>query len=502
MIVLIVKRIIRIITVLLVAATPLLLMSKSSAAASATMYLTPSSATVAIGNTLNVNIYEDSGTQDVNAAKADLTYNASVLQYVSVTSSSAFSINASTSGGNGSVSIDRGAIPPVTGPQLVATVTFTAKAGGTGAVNFAASSKVLANSGSQANQNILTSTTGGTYTVPSPPPPPPPPAPPPTPTPSPTPTPTPPPPSKKTTPPPAPAPTPQPAPKPSPSPSPAADKTPPTISGITVSNIGVSSALVNWNTSEPATSEVDYGITTKYELTNGNDIFVTDHSLNLNYKLLNPDTTFHFRIKSVDGSGNVSLSPDQTFNTKAGNAVLTVKVVDQNNNPLQGAKVSIDKESATTNQTGSATLSGLAPGDASVAVIYKGKKTTKNVSIDVPNGAVQNITIAIQKPKNYTPYVLIPIIGVLALAAGAYFLSSGGGLGKGKFGGPTVDDSTFIGGGGAGSTITPAGSVTPPTTTAQEPPKATKAPVPKVAPIDDKEAIPPTIVRPTIPPRS
>src|SRR5206468_12313349 len=100
-----VQRITRIFSVLIIAAVPLLLIAQSSAASSATMYLTPSSATVAIGNTLTVTIYEDSGTQDVNAAKADLTYNANVLQYSSVTSSNAFSVAASTTGRCGSVSL-------------------------------------------------------------------------------------------------------------------------------------------------------------------------------------------------------------------------------------------------------------------------------------------------------------------------------------------------------------------------------------------------------------
>jgi hypothetical protein len=112
-----VKRIIRILSVLLVAAAPLVLTS-SVFAASASMTLTPSSGTIAIGDTISIGVYENSGAQDVNAAKANLTYNANVLTFVSVTSSPAFSIDAATSGGSGTVNIERGALPAVTGNQL------------------------------------------------------------------------------------------------------------------------------------------------------------------------------------------------------------------------------------------------------------------------------------------------------------------------------------------------------------------------------------------------
>jgi hypothetical protein len=491
-----VKRIIRILSVLFIAATPLLLKTHSFAASTATMYLTPSSATVAIGDTFAVDIYEDSGTQDVNAAKADLTYNPNILEYVSVTSSSAFSISASTSGGGGSVSIDRGAIPAVTGPQIVATVTFKGKGGGTSAVNFGSGSKVLANSGPQANTNILTSTTGGNYTVPSPPPPP---APPPTPAPAPAPSPSPSPNPAS----PSPAPKTSPAPAPTPRTAPAKDATAPAITGVTVTDIGTTSALVTWYTNEPATSQVDYGITTNYELTNGNGLYVSTHKLSLSYKLLNPDTEFHYRVKSIDAAGNVATSGDQTFTTKAGNSTLAVKVVDQKNNPVKSAKVTIGK----TDKNGHATLSGLAPGTASLAVEYKGHKTTKSVKVDpsTDSAVAQSVTVAIQVSKNYLPVILLPTLGLLGLAAAAFFLN-GGGPKAGSSG-----DEPFVVGGGSGATTAPGGTVTPPE--ALEPSASSPSPYSsktakesasksETQPFDpSKDPPPPTIVRPTIPPR-
>jgi outer membrane biosynthesis protein TonB len=458
-----VKRIIRILSVLLVAAAPLVLTS-SAFAASASMTLTPSSGTIAIGDTISIGVYENSGAQDVNAAKANLTYNANVLTFVSVTSSPAFSIDAATSGGSGTVNIERGALPAVTGNQLIATITFSGKASGSAAVNFTGSSSVLAASGPQANQNILTSTNGGNYTVPSPPSPP---APPPTPSPSPSPSPTPSPnPSPRpSSPSPSPSPSTKPSPSPSPSPRPSSssskDSTPPVISNINITDIGISSATVSWDTNEPATSQVDYGITTNYELTNGNGLYVKSHKLALSYKLLNPDTEFHVRVKSVDASGNVATAADQTFTTKAGNAILAVKVIDQKNNPVEGA------------------------------------------------------TVTILTSKNYLPIIIPSAIALLVLIAGAFFLrggSGGGGLpfsGSNKvFGNVTGIDG--FNGGGTGSTISPGGVVTPPpaSSTPTKSPQNTSKQKPKIKPGEEvnfdptDNPPPPTIVRPTIPPRS
>jgi outer membrane biosynthesis protein TonB len=513
-----VKRIIRILSVLLVAAAPLVLTS-SVFAASASMTLTPSSGTIAIGDTISIGVYENSGAQDVNAAKANLTYNANVLTFVSVTSSPAFSIDAATSGGNGTVNIERGALPAVTGNQLIATITFSGKASGSAAVNFTGSSSVLAASGPQANQNILTSTNGGNYTVPSPPsPPPPPPTPPPTPSPSPSPSPTPSPtPSPRpSSPSPSPSPSTKPSPSPSPSPRPSSssskDSTPPVISNINITDIGISSATVSWDTNEPATSQIDYGITTNYELTNGNGLYVQSHKLALSYKLLNPDTEFHVRVKSVDASGNVATAADQTFTTKAGNAILAVKVIDQKNNPVEGATVTIGSVHGKTDKKGTVTLEGLAPGQSTVLIDYSGQKTSKKVDIEVPTGAAQSVTLSILTSKNYLPIIIPSAIALLVLIAGAFFLR-GGGSGGGAlpfsgsnkvFGNVTGIDGSN--GSGSGSTISPGGVVTPPpasstpTNASKQKPKIKPGEEVNFDPTDNPP--PPTIVRPTIPPRS
>ena len=94
-----------------------------------------------------------------------------------------------------------------------------------------------------------------------------------------------------------------------------ADKTPPTISGVNVSNITELSAIITWTTNEPATSQVEYGKTETYGSTTTEDTNLTiNHSVTLTE--LDDNTTYNFRVMSKDAGGNGATSPtNQTFKT-------------------------------------------------------------------------------------------------------------------------------------------------------------------------------------------
>jgi hypothetical protein len=94
------------------------------------------------------------------------------------------------------------------------------------------------------------------------------------------------------------------------------DVTPPTISNIRVINITENSADVLWDTNEPATSKVEYGLTTSYGLGTVTLInLVTSHNVPLSG--LSPNTLYHFRVSSTDSSSNEAVSVDGTFTTLA-----------------------------------------------------------------------------------------------------------------------------------------------------------------------------------------
>jgi hypothetical protein len=97
---------------------------------------------------------------------------------------------------------------------------------------------------------------------------------------------------------------------------PTADTTAPVISNVAVVRVTSSSAIITWTTSEPATTQVEYGVTTAYGSLSGNTTLVQSHSQLLTG--LARGTTYHFRVRSIDAAGNTSVTADQTFRTARG----------------------------------------------------------------------------------------------------------------------------------------------------------------------------------------
>jgi hypothetical protein len=457
-----VKRITNIFLLLLLGIAPLYTLRPASAAASATISLSPSSSTVKNGTTFTVNIYENSGTEPVNAVEADLSYPTSLLNFSSISSSSACPINAQSTGGSGSVKIARGCGNPpngITGNQLVASVRFTAKANsGIATVSFVSGTKVIS---ANTNQAIpITSMNGGKYTMrtnvaPSPPPP----------SPSPTPHPSPPPPSPSPTPTHSPSPSPTPTHSPSPSPSRITPPPPPSsdgpqLEGISVSDIGKNTATITWTTSKPATSEINYGITANYDLAGGNGKMTTSHKVVLSSELIVAGTTYHFSVKSVDNDGNVSTSADQTFRTKGVDVEVTV--IDQSKKVISGATVKLGDISGKTGDNGRVLLKDMPVGKLTGTVTYKGKEQNVSADIDPSNdsGTPQSVTLNIKTSS--TPIVLIAGIPILLMVTVAviWLLLKRRGGGDDEY----YDDNTTFGsappaqGGGGGGVPTIYGS--------------------------------------------
>ncbi len=96
---------------------------------------------------------------------------------------------------------------------------------------------------------------------------------------------------------------------------PAGDTAPPVITNVQVINITDTSALVTWDTNEPATSFVSYGTTTAYGDSESSLGYILSHAILLDG--LMPSTLYHFFVASSDASGNMTSNPDGTFMTTA-----------------------------------------------------------------------------------------------------------------------------------------------------------------------------------------
>jgi hypothetical protein len=96
----------------------------------------------------------------------------------------------------------------------------------------------------------------------------------------------------------------------------ALDTTPPTISSVSSTSITSTGATITWTTNEASDTQVEYGTTTSYGLTTTlNSAMTTAHSQALTG--LFASRLYHYRVKSKDASGNLSISGDFTFTTSA-----------------------------------------------------------------------------------------------------------------------------------------------------------------------------------------
>jgi hypothetical protein len=343
-----------------------------------------SASSVTKGSSLTFSLYETSDVP-VNGVKAVISYPADKFDFVSISNSSAFSVAAVSSGGGGTVRIDRGALSPVSGKQLVATFRLKAKVdSGTGAVSVDGSSAVVSSSSSAA---IAASFGADTVTFK-----------------------------------PVPPPTPE-------APTPPADTIAPVITAVKVSDVTATAATVTWTTSEPANSEVDYGLSQSYGLSAVDGNLVTDHKMVLNSPLITPGTNYHMIVKSADGAGNAASSPDSTFKTDG--VALTVVVKDDNGNPVEGAVVTFGNISATTDKDGKAVLNGLTVGTQSGTISYKGNTSPVKATINLndPNNPASNVNYKIKRPASSSP--VLPAVVLIALIGLAVYLFKGG-----KGGGP------------------------------------------------------------------
>lgn len=94
-----------------------------------------------------------------------------------------------------------------------------------------------------------------------------------------------------------------------------ADTTSPTVTEVSASR-EETSATITWITDEPATSQVEYGLSGTYGKTSQLDKqLTTSHSVALT--VLEPDTLYHFKVKSTDAGGNEASSQDNTLKTQA-----------------------------------------------------------------------------------------------------------------------------------------------------------------------------------------
>lgn len=128
------------------------------------LYITPAKQRLSADQSLYASVWVDSKNKPVNAVQAVITYPVDKLLYISSDStSSQFDIQAETTNQQGRLVIARGSTKPLTGSQLVATITFKPIAeSGQALLSFDAASQLLS---SDTNTNILSRRVDGRYQI-------------------------------------------------------------------------------------------------------------------------------------------------------------------------------------------------------------------------------------------------------------------------------------------------------------------------------------------------
>jgi hypothetical protein len=104
------------------------------------------------------------------------------------------------------------------------------------------------------------------------------------------------------------------------------DTTPPVISGVGASGLTSSGATIGWTTNEASDSQVEYGTSSAYgSATSLSASMATSHGANITG--LSAGALYHYRVRSRDAAGNLSVSGDFTFTTVSGTSGGTVQNV-------------------------------------------------------------------------------------------------------------------------------------------------------------------------------
>jgi hypothetical protein len=129
------------------------------------------------------------------------------------------------------------------------------------------------------------------------------------------------------------------------------DTTPPVIANVAAGNITATSATIGWTTDEAGDTQVEYGLTTAYgSSTTINATMVTAHSQGLSG--LSASTTYNYRVKSRDATGNLATSGNFTFTTAAApdTTAPTISAVSVTNITPSGATINWSTNEASDTQ--------------------------------------------------------------------------------------------------------------------------------------------------------
>lgn len=426
----------------------LLSISTPSVSALGNFSLTRSAASVQNGKTVSFTLRINPGTP-ITGVTADIQYDASKLSYVSTSfTSSAFDTALPSSGGNGTVTINRGSFSSVNSNAVVAVVTFRALAG-SGSTNLSVTGDASF-SGNPTGPSGASSSV--TLTSPQ--------AQPPTNDPKPTPT--------NPTNPSSPADRTDSTPKPVKPEQPEVPTAPNDKLGVNMGGeeIQYTKAKLMVSTTATAKVYVKYGVSEdKLIMQTRGTSTGKNHEVVLEERLLIPGTTYYYQVIAETPNGVKTVKEVASFKTKG--YTVEVTALDKNNKPLKNRTLTMrsDPLEGKTDKNGKVVFSDASPGKHSVEYEAGGKTYVRDILVD--NSGITDVKgVQTATPQAFaiiyddleesaiSGAAVWALVGTLVLVAGIVIVSI---LGKNSGGGPLgglkrrfAKQEVMITGGGAG----------------------------------------------------
>ena len=143
----------------------------------------------------------------------------------------------------------------------------------------------------------------------------------------------------------------------------------PLITNASATGILVDSATVTWTTDVAADSQIEIGTTVSYGTSTPlAPNLVTAHSQSLG--ALQPNTLYHFRVKSRDGAGNLATSADKVFVTAMGYSAVGPLLDFGDNNVMNGNRFVSTAGGKVVSLSAHVGVTGVAPNNKFQMAIY------------------------------------------------------------------------------------------------------------------------------------
>jgi hypothetical protein len=179
------------------------------------------------------------------------------------------------------------------------------------------------------------------------------------------------------------------------------DTTPPSITNVRITSLFSTSATVAWTTNEPADSQALFGTSASYGSSTTRDAaLVLDHSVTING--LQPNTSYHFAVRSADGSSNATTSGDGTFTTPAATLITDGLVGHYSMAQAAGRPIGLNDLSHPEDMENWIVWENAAVVTPNVATAPNGTQTADKVRLTAPRGLLYHPFVAAAPGQTYT----------------------------------------------------------------------------------------------------